>query len=255
ANPILLTPTYESAGALFSTTWQTVTYTFTPATNVTHLTIGNFRNDAGSTIQQFATPSTPGFSYAYYYFDNISVVPDAVLPLELIDWNATQVKDSIRLRWSSAALESPAIFKVERSGDGTDYQVIGEVSAAQGDADFRLTDPYPLVGLNYYRLRYVLADGSEGSTQVLSVQFNGDIRWQAGPNPVGQNGTLTLRHNSLRAQSVQVSLWDMQGRLVYEKALLIEKESPLDLGRLPAGLYLLEITGGGERFRQSIQAL
>ncbi|NJK83400.1 MAG: hypothetical protein HC912_05860 [Saprospiraceae bacterium] len=66
SNPIILTPTYETTTPLFSTTWQTVSFMFVATDNHTHITIGNFRNDANTAVQEFATPSNSTFPYAYY---------------------------------------------------------------------------------------------------------------------------------------------------------------------------------------------
>ncbi len=86
AQPILLTPTYETPGTIFNTGWQTVTFFFIAADNYTHLTFGNFRNDASTTVVQVAPPSSPGFSYAYYYFDDLILAEEIVLPVSLLNF-------------------------------------------------------------------------------------------------------------------------------------------------------------------------
>ena len=63
-----------SANMLASTnSWMLVQGTFTAVGGESYLTLGNFRTDANTTVQTF--PPGPVPDYAYYLFDDVSVVP------------------------------------------------------------------------------------------------------------------------------------------------------------------------------------
>lgn len=64
-------PQFEIPGNFFSANWQQETFTFTATDVFDWVTIGNFYNDAATTIQQFAT----GGSGAYYFIDMVEVIP------------------------------------------------------------------------------------------------------------------------------------------------------------------------------------
>lgn len=63
-----------STNILASTnSWMLVQGTFTAVGGESYLTLGNFRTDIATTYSTFAAGSVP--DYAYYYFDEVSVVP------------------------------------------------------------------------------------------------------------------------------------------------------------------------------------
>lgn len=74
-----ITPQFEEASLVANTTWTQYSYTFIPNQAFSHITIGNFKDDAGTQIQSFGT-NRP---YAYYFFDDISVVSQNSVPLNL----------------------------------------------------------------------------------------------------------------------------------------------------------------------------
>ncbi len=236
ANPILLTPTYESVGTLFSQSWQEVTFTFTATANFTHLTFGNFRNDASTTVQQFATPSTAGFTYAYYYFDEISVEQEAVLEAPELELTAQKTPKGIVLRGSSAG--SVSRVRVERSSDGSSFGPMDLVEAKAGT--FSFLDAFPLAGTNLYRVRYLTAEGLEGVSEVVEASWEEKISWTIGPVPVSGKKDLVIRHNDPEIRTADLRLMDIQGRVVQSWQLQVEREATLDLAAVSAGIYFLE---------------
>ncbi|MFK7786207.1 MAG: hypothetical protein AB8B56_13895, partial [Crocinitomicaceae bacterium] len=68
---INVVPQVEITNVFFSHTWQFFTFTFTPTANFTHMTIGNFENDANTTTQVFYPQQA--WARAYYYIDDISI--------------------------------------------------------------------------------------------------------------------------------------------------------------------------------------
>lgn len=98
-NPIILTPSFETNGTVYSTDWSVITFTYTPTAAVNHLTIGNFRNDANTTSFQYVPPSFTGISFAYYFIDDVSVTRtrplDAGITEPLTDIQSSNTEDRI----------------------------------------------------------------------------------------------------------------------------------------------------------------
>ena len=73
--PILLTPTIDVPGMIYVTnTWQQFTFTFTATAPWAHITFGNFRNDAATTV------STTGGTGVYYFLDDIELIALSTTP-------------------------------------------------------------------------------------------------------------------------------------------------------------------------------
>lgn len=79
--PLLLPTDFETATPVYSAGWQKLSFTFSPTAPVQYLNIGNFRNDANTTVNLFATPGI--LRKAYYFFDDISITRSR--PLETRD--------------------------------------------------------------------------------------------------------------------------------------------------------------------------
>lgn len=242
AAPILLTPTYESVGTVFSQTWQLVVFNFTATANFTHLTFGNFRNDAATTVQQFASPSTPGFTYAYYYFDDISVEEDFVLNAPEVNLEIQKTAQGLNL--FGYAGQPMARMQVERSADGEYFEPLTRMDL---EAGFSWLDAFPFSGENYYRVRFVTSGGEEGISAVVNARWEDEVRWTIGPNPVNAEKQVVIRHNNPDQQQVHIRLLDVQGRTISTWKWEAAREIRLDLAAVPAGVYMLELTDGRER--------
>lgn len=66
-----ITPQIELTTVVANSVWTFYTFTFTPQQQYSYMTIGNFRDDASTQVQNFGT-NRP---YAYYFFDDFSVSP------------------------------------------------------------------------------------------------------------------------------------------------------------------------------------
>ena len=66
-----ITPQLELTSVIANSTWTFYTFSFTPTQAFTYMTIGNFRDDANTQSPSFGS-NRP---YAYYFFDDISVIP------------------------------------------------------------------------------------------------------------------------------------------------------------------------------------
>lgn len=97
------------------------------------------------------------------------------LPVELLSLNATARGPVIDVDWATATERNADFFDVERSPDNHSFARVGTVPAA-GDAQYRndylFTDPAPIHGANYYRLKQVDRNGEFTYTHTV-VAFMG----------------------------------------------------------------------------------
>ncbi|MEM6347620.1 MAG: T9SS type A sorting domain-containing protein [Bacteroidota bacterium] len=247
SNPIILTPTFETVGAIFSVNWQTISFTFTAVNNATHIIFGNFRNDANSTVQQFAASSS-SFGYAYYYFDEISVIEQSALPVEWLQVEATARPSEAVLKWVVAPLYEETRFFIERSEDGQNFNAIGEQLANPGESVFSFRDAAVQNDQYYYRLRYQGADGQSSLSRVMKAKWEGetDFVWYYDAN----SRKVIIERSPQADRSSSLLLYDLSGRLVYEDSS--EAESFLLPSDLRSGLYILVLAQEGSKVRKKL---
>ncbi len=246
-DPILLNPTFETAGAVFSVNWQTISFTFTAVNNATHLIIGNFRNDANTTVQQFANSSS-SFGYAYYYFDEISVTEQFALPVEWLSLEASAAQNEAIIDWVVAPLQEEARFVIERSEDGQKFEALGERRASPGETVFSFRDAAIQKEQYYYRLRYQGLDGQSSLSRVMKVQWTGgtDIAWRYDEN----DRKIILERSPQANQNSSLLLYDLNGRKIYQD--YSDTGSFVLPSELTAGLYILVLAQEGRQVKKKL---
>ncbi|MBU6123380.1 FG-GAP-like repeat-containing protein, partial [Hymenobacter siberiensis] len=137
------------------------------------------------------------------------------LPVELTDFTATALTHAVRLQWRTASEKNTARFDVERSGDGTAFDLLGKVAAAGTSTtprEYALTDAQLPAGIAtlYYRLKQVDQDGSFSYSPVHSVRLSeaaaGLVLY---PNPATARTMLTGTQ-----PGTLVQVFDAVGRVV-----------------------------------------
>lgn len=211
-------------------------------------TIGNKANLTGVQV-----PSVPGtYTYSVTAGQNgcaktYEVVVNATdpLPVTLIAFKAAAREHEVALEWSTADESNSSHFDIQRSANGSTWDVIGTIEAAhtsQERTNYNAIDAAPLNGDNLYRLRMVdrPQDGGEGAfaySKIVRVEFEKNELFSFYPNPAADR--LQLTETALK-NAVSVELLDRTGKTVLETA----KPSPeISIGHLSAGIYVLQITG------------
>ena len=157
-------------------------------------------------------------SFSSFYFGDPSMIP---LPLELISFKGSLVKNATYLQWITSQENNTSHFIVERSIDGQNLEKIGTVAASGNNAGAKYSytdndaDKQP-ASLIYYRLNMVDKDGANTFSQIISLLINSAAQpVVVFPNPV--NDVLNLRISLTAATQLHIQVTDMQGRIVYKK--------------------------------------
>lgn len=127
------------------------------------------------------------------------------LPIELLSFEAVANGRVTDLSWTTSSEINNEYFEIERAGSDMRFKPIAKVDGA-GMSNSLLfyseTDENPLAGMNYYRLKQVDYDGIYEYSDVVSVQFDSDIKsgndfdFIVYPNPTSGQQEITLISNS-----------------------------------------------------------
>jgi hypothetical protein len=174
--------------------------------------------------------------------------PGTPLPLTYLLFNASCVSGQISITWETAQQVNTRIFEVERSGDGSHWQVIGSVPAAANSSvenDYSFTDKDPLPGNNEYRIaEYDLSNQVNYTQVILSTCGMGEI-CSVWPNPVVNTAWVNI--SSPENSKAVLRLYDSKGELVVLKEIDLPAGNTLynlDLAGLARGSYELRVDWG-----------
>lgn len=171
--------------------------------------------------------------------------PGSTLPVNLVSFSGKPVPAGVLLEWKTDNEISASHFEIERSTDGSNYVLAGNVVAANtpGKHDYTFTDPVFLNKTTYYRLKQVDIDGRFVYSPVV-VLSAGQKREGISvfPNPVTSQANLTITLS--QSASTSFSLMDNQGQLVrkWQQSLQFGTTvMTISMEGLASGLYHLEV--------------
>lgn len=151
------------------------------------------------------------------------------LPATLLTFTAEPTDaGTVRIAWTVADERDVAHYAVERGPDARAFAEVGREPAAAPDVTsthaYGLTDPTPLAGASYYRLRTIDLDGSTELSDVVVVLLpGGDEAWTLAvfPNPASVGQPLRLASEGLdTATPLTLSVHDATGRLLTTRQLV-----------------------------------
>lgn len=173
------------------------------------------------------------------------VVPNVVVPVSLMNFNAVGNKNTVSLSWLTMQEISSRGFAIERSTDGTNFTAIGWVngkgnSTVQSSYAFNDNFVQPDI-VYYYRIRQVDADGRETISTVRQVRINkSGITVTVSPVPAKDAMNVFIKGSN---QNASVSLVNAQGQVVrkWSNVSAVNSAYNLDITNLAAGIYMLNV--------------
>lgn len=169
-----------------------------------------------------------------------------ILPIELLKFHGHNDNDVNILEWSTATEQNTDVFVVERSKDGDNFIPISVVDAAGTSTEtlnYQVIDHQPIIGLNYYRLRNVDLDGTDGLSEIISIRYISENTLHLYPNPSKDVINYQLSYNVNKP--ILLEMRDVSGRIV--KSLSITNSTGLiDISSISPGIYNISIPGSKE---------
>ncbi len=195
-------------------------------------------------------------TYPYMGADEVTGSP---LPVKLVTFDATRIKEDVAVSWTTAAEINASHFVVEVSADGELFETVSKVRAV-GTADngsrYQLMHDDVQRKMNgasvvYYRLMSVDQDGTSATSDLVSVKFDDSDMMDAVktfPNPF--NTELTIQIPSAEKTSATIEVLDIRGRKVASTAKsLVEGMNEVrvsEVATLETGIYFVKTTVNGE---------
>lgn len=167
--------------------------------------------------------------------------PDGPLPVRLISFEG-RLNDQKRavLTWKTDEINA-SHYEIERSPNAKDFHMAGTVTAGgNGSANYIFTDPTPVSGNCYYRIRLVDQDDTFSYSRMISLATEGPSKPFAYPNPIRDRVTVELGAAYLGSK---VRLLSITGALLQETEVK-EKKVTFDMSRHVPGIYLLQLHDG-----------
>ncbi len=110
-------------------------------------------------------------------------------------------EEFVRLDWTIVDGDEYLNFELERSPNGEVYEVIAAVFGQNEIIQYDYLDRSPFIGRNFYRIKYIRADGTVFYSNAASVIIDSRIDANIFPNPTQDysniNFTNTIRENSI----------------------------------------------------------
>jgi len=240
--------------------------------NVT-LNDGNLHSYSGT----FTNANTPGSHFPltgrirFEFSDNVSVTFDDLnisapyyypggcapaqspLPVKLISFQGNMNNSKVSLSWSVAENESDDRFEIEKSSDGKTFEITAIVTATNkyGAESYSYSEIVNTERV-YYRLKMFDKNQVINYSKILVFQtrnINSGNEMKIINNPATDKLTLSL--SSEGNQSVEIKVYDMNGRMQMNQRMNVFQGSNLISVALSStfktGVYAVEVTNGSER--------
>jgi len=180
------------------------------------------------------------------------------LPVEYLRFEAVQHQETVDLYWATANELNNDYFEVEKSTDGIEWEYLQTQEGAGTSSQvlsYKVNDPHPYPGLNYYRIKQVDLDGKTSLSPVrrIRIQPKNDFAISIYPNPVSESQSFTLRVPAFNdAEDIKAFIVDSKGAVVFSRIIqpneLEANSSRITLSpTLPAGLYVIHVEKGASR--------
>jgi WD40 repeat protein len=203
-----------------------------------------------------ATPQTDAAGSAVVFDESTTIViarkenlGAAVLPLNLLSFEAIQKGKAIELEWKLSAV-AEEVFEVERSADGIRFESIGKIiekKAAYSYVDRLL----PAADRLYYRLKMKERNGRVHYSAIYTVQ----LRQESGiAQFIASPGNLFFTYRSSINGQVKLRVMNAAGSCVKQVNQSINKgvnSVEMKLQNLPAGVYHMVVEQDRQRHSQA----
>ncbi len=187
-----------------------------------------------------------------YFFCGSTGLGSAILPVEIISFNAAAQNNNVILNWTTASESNNSYFEIERSINGNQYQPIGRVAGigtTSQTTQYSFTDFAPFAATNYYRLKQVDIDGRYKYTAILTIKMDSKLKKGVNvyPNPVLDK--INIRISSDAATNGGIRIINTSGQLLYQQNERLVKGENLftinTLQNLSKGIYTVQVVIDG----------
>ncbi|HWY11110.1 MAG TPA: T9SS type A sorting domain-containing protein, partial [Bacteroidia bacterium] len=201
---------------------------------------------AGQTTANYGLNNSSADAFAFYacglyYRTTCNACPGgacAVLPIELLSFDAKCDNGKVNLIWETATEINNDHFTIVRSADGINYETVGTIAGA-GNSNktlrYSFADPKPLKGTSYYSLKQSDYNIANKNIRSVAVNCTGVIEFAIHPNP--GTGTFIIDGEE---QNSDIIITDVFGKIIFQDKIIGEKKE-IDLNSQQNGIYFVKI--------------
>lgn len=171
------------------------------------------------------------------------------LPIEILSLNSNCENGKATLNWSMPLQTEIDYYTIERTTDGTNYEIIATKSIDINNSlmdNFTFTDDKYLNGTMHYRLKFYGFNGKVYHLVNRTVKCGVIPEINIYPNP----STGFIYIDGL-AQNSQVIIKDILGQVVFHN-YLSEQKTTIDLNSRKNGVYIIEVVSETETISKKI---
>ncbi|HEX2607081.1 MAG TPA: T9SS type A sorting domain-containing protein, partial [Flavisolibacter sp.] len=195
-----------------------------------------------SQIRNFKINLSGNSDVAFVAYNNQSFNFQGALPVHFEDFTAQNQPDQVTLNWHTSSEKEAGAYLIERSRNGADFQPIGTRKAfnrMQGAA-YTFTDPAPLSGTSYYRIRQEDLNKTYAYSAVVKVnRQEQDVSLRLYPNPA--HSAVQILHPYAGTHD-RLALFNTSGALVRMIPLAAaSRQTTLSVHGLPQGIYQVKL--------------
>lgn len=219
--------------AATTSSYGIVSYTFTPMTLF------------GTNTPYFGFTASTGAATNSQSFCN----PTTLLPVELVNFEATKENKFSLLNWSTSTEKGNKQFEIEHSTDALNWKAFSVVPSKGKDGNsatllnYQAYDVNPSKGVNYYRLKQVDIDYTFKYSPVRTVKFDGESSTlNIYPNPA--SGQLNILLGDVVAE--QITIYNSTGAVVFTNNKQASGVFEVNTSEFAIGIYFVHITSGQE---------
>ncbi len=181
-----------------------------------------------------------------------------VLPVTIVSVNAVMQNKEVLVNWTVANEINIVKYEVERSADGINFSSIGNKAATANGASqyqYSINDGEPLTGYNYYRIKYIDANGEMKYSIIVKVNNNSNEKpaITVYPNPV-ENNMINVQFINCEPGKYRAKLVNEAGQLVYETSITNNNSKAVitPAVHVASGNYLLELSNASSTVTKKI---
>lgn len=212
-----------------SATCPNATYSYIPD-NLT--AFGGSENGASVIFDNLGNPT---------YVNNGCNPPAILLPVDLIDFYATQDGAKNNLVWKIASESKVSQYIIEKSSDGVNFELLNTISPNEKNnyeiKIYQVIDYQPNSGINYYRLSTLEKDGLIYPIKTISISQ----KYNQLETLIYQNDEkIYIDFKNILDKIINIQLIDLTGKLLIEKNAEQSLEE-IKVSEFSKGIYFIRI--------------
>lgn len=221
---------------------------------------------AGPTQGTIVSPNSPStvisnLTTGHYYFqlkvlnsagqtasDTVRIIASGILPVRLAEFGAINTDNKILLNWEATSEMDFNYYSIERSEDSRNFSAIGQLNSNkinESRKNYNFSDNTPINGINFYRLAMVDLNGAKEYSKIISATNKIEEFFTLKSLLISaKNTNIKLEVNCKDAQSINVVVADVSGRIVFSNQINLQSGINLIDKKLPSintGIYFIKL--------------